>query len=539
MDNSQYKALFLHETYDRLSGIEKGLLALENDPWNRAVVDALFRHYHSIKGMCASMGYNTMKEFTHAQEGLLDMMRTMKDKPTEQMLSLLFESFDMLKEMVHRIEDDRPLDDLDTRQLMEEIGRISSAEKTVPSSKPAPEPPTLHGARVPGIRLSKIMKVESGVFDNLLRITGDLLSVLSGLRAIASESGSIEFKEGVHGLGKSVEELHANILSARMLPFTSVTENLPRIVRDIARQGRKEVRLRVEGGDVTLDRAILECMTDPLVHVIKNAVDHGIEDPDERKKMGKPSCGTITVRAYERRDNAVIEVTDDGRGIDPGRLREKAVAMGMDRARVESMSDREVLMLVCMPALTLSSSVTDVSGRGVGMDAVKDMVEGMGGRLEIRSSPGKGTSIVMELPRTAMIIKVLLVAVDAEVFSIPVSRVEKVVEVERDDISDGEMDYEGRRLYLKELGEVMGMEVSERPWPRKVVVVNGGGGPKTFGILVDDVIDEMDAYIRPLPQPFTRLWGTAGLTVMSDGRPVFLLDTSQLAARVFGRQKTA
>jgi two-component system chemotaxis sensor kinase CheA len=265
MYSSKYKSLFLQETYEHLSGIEKGLLTLEKTPGEESIVDKLFRHYHSIKGMCASMGYNTMKRLTHAQEGILDGIRQTKGAvASQEMISVLLECLDVLKEMTKRIEEDRP-HDIDI------------------------EPLTPSGA---GLKLSSIMKVEGRVFDELLNLTGELLTVFSGLRAMAAQSRSIELKEEVYSLGKTIEALRTNILTSRMLPFQDLTQNLPRIVRDISRKNGKRIELKIEGSEISLDRSILEKMGDPLVHIIRNAVDHGIEDVDERKKAGKPDVGT-------------------------------------------------------------------------------------------------------------------------------------------------------------------------------------------------------------------------------------------------------
>ncbi|MBI5598904.1 MAG: chemotaxis protein CheW [Deltaproteobacteria bacterium] len=588
MDNSRFKAVFLQEVYERLSGIEKGLLALESDPQNSAAVDALFRHYHSIKGMSASMGYETMKVFTHAQEGLLDRLRTTGEAPSSEMISLLLSSLDALKDMTRRIEENIPLppigyagqpavldgqpavldgqpavldgDGINIERLLNKIKELS-ASPAVHDAQPAvhdgwqPPPPAHHEAALnpaqhPEIRLPNIMKVESRVFDELLRIAGDILSSISGMRTIAARSRTIELKEGTHAIGRSAEELRSNILSARMIPLDDLTENLPRIVRDISARGAKDTSFTVSGGDITLDRAILGGLSDPLVHVIRNAVDHGIETPEERALSGKPPKGAITLSACEKKDNIVIEVADDGRGIDVKGLRKKAIGMGMDKNRVGGMSDKEALMLVCVPGLSLSPEITDISGRGVGMDAVKNAVESAGGTLDVKSVPGRGTSVIMELPRTAAIMKVLLVRAGDEVMAVPVARIERVIELDREldrelgrepdgiETEKGMISCEGRNIRARKLGDIFGITPREEAERMKVVILNAGGnGAGLFGIAVDGIEDEVNMYIRPLAPPFSALGGVAGFSVTGDGRPVFLLDVAEMAERVLGNER--
>lgn len=554
MDTSKYKSLFLQETYEHLSGIEKELLTLEKAPGDASTVDKLFRHYHSIKGMCASMGYTPMQKLTHAQEDILDGMRQTKYAVAQPgMVSALLECLDVLKDMTQRIEEDRALE-TDVESLIKKLkqsagvgGGGGGLEKPGPAKPLEPVTPTAEGG--PGgpggaaLKLSSMMKVDGSVFDELLTLTGELLTVLSGLRAFAASSRSIEFSEEVHTLGKTIEALHTNILTSRMLPFGDLTLGLPRVVRDISRKGNKVVELKIEGGEISLDRSILEKMGDPLVHIIRNAVDHGIEIPAERKKAGKPAVGTIAVKAYGRKENAVIEVADDGGGIDCEKLRRKAAASGMPEESVRAMTDGEALMLVCRPGLSLASSVTEVSGRGVGMDVVKDVVEGLGGTLAIESTPGAGTKFIMELPRTAAIMKVLLVSVAGERFFFPVSRVERVIEVKKEAAQEKSIQYGDKLIPLLSLGNALGLECASGECETPVVLVarapnghgDGGGEEGLAGFVVDNFVDELNAYIKPLAPPFAKLWGVAGLSILGDGRPVFLIDIGQVAEKIKGQ----
>jgi two-component system chemotaxis sensor kinase CheA len=320
----------------------------------------------------------------------------------------------------------------------------------------------------------------------------------------------------VHELEKSIAVLQTNILSARMLPFNDLTQNLTRIVRDLSKKRGKAVDLEIEGGDISLDKSKLEKMGDPLVHIIRNAVDHGIELPEERKKAGKAERGSIKVRAYEKKELVVIEVEDDGCGIDCEKLRRKAVSLGMPEGLVKSMTDKEALMLVCRPGLTLSDSVTYVSGRGVGMDVVKDSVESLSGFLTIESEVGSGTRVTMELLRSASIRKVLLVTVAEELFSLPATNIEKVVEIGPGDIEDGTFGYQDKKVPYLPLSSALGLAAPPRAVDKSVAVLvreTGANGTADLVALgVDDFIDELNAYIKPLAPPFTNLRGVTGIS---------------------------
>lgn len=542
MDTSKYKALFLQETNERIGGIERSLIKLETDPSDSTSIDVLFRNYHSIKGMSASMGYESIQAFAHLQEDLLEGFRAGKEQVTPEAIGLLIECLDALKDMTIKVEEGAPLD-IDTTLLKERLKNVGSPQRQMPAATPPPAespeanaPPASEELPIPKLRLPTTMRVDGALFDEQLKITGDLLTTLSTLKKISQRSRSIELLNAVHSLEKTIEELNLNILEARMLPIESITQTLPRTVRDIAQRRGKEVELTLSGTDITLDRAILEGMGDPLIHIIRNAVDHGIEAPDIRTATGKPLKGRITVRAFDKKDHVLVEISDDGKGLEPGRLREKAIARGMSAEKVNTMNDAESLMLICIPGLSLASEVTDISGRGVGMDVVKSVVEGLGGRLKVDSTYGKGTTFTIELPRTTSIVKVLLVRVGDQTLSLPISKISRVLEVEGSHLSGETYRLKDKVINIRRLGDILDIDNNRQAdnkitGAEKLIIFERDKGSKKYnGILVDELIDELDAYIRPLTPPFTRLWGTTGFTILDSGDPVFLLDPVQITA---------
>jgi two-component system chemotaxis sensor kinase CheA len=388
--------------------------------------------------------------------------------------------------------------------------------------------------------------VESSVFDELLSFVGDLFMELSSMRTLSQTLRSIDFKDAIHMVGKTVNSLHTSILTARMLPIGDLTEGLPRVIRDITSKTGKSVSLEIEGAEISLDRAILEDLGGPLVHIIRNAVDHGIEDPSTREKAGKDPAGAIKIKAYARKDLVVLEVSDDGRGIDIEKVKVKAVADGMPLERIRRMSPQEILMLVCTPGLSTSTEVSDTSGRGVGMDVVKKAVEALGGSLTLESTAGKSTTVIMELPRTTSIIKVLFVDVADEMVMLPLSQILKVVEVERESVSGGVFRSDDEDLPVIPLGAALGIDHDESRQTCTIVVAEAGSSRvceeradeagrsrpnRLVAIQVDDFGEETDAYIKPLMPPISRVPGVSGITVTGDGRPVFLVDVARLISK--------
>lgn len=543
MDTSQYKTLFLQETEEHLKGVSEELLKLENEPHSLSGVDNLFRHFHSIKGMSASMGYQAMAGFSHQLEDLLDAVRKKKLPLTQEIIDVILSGTDTLQTFTGLIAEDKPIA-IDTSPILSRITAILTEEK--PQSEAALRP---QAAAAPGIQtdaapaaklgLPTTMKVDSKVFDNFMEFVGELFTIRSRMNEIAANSFSVEFQETTHQLGRVIEDLYYSVITARMIPFEDLTQNLPRLLRDMCKKNGKNAELIVNGNNVKLDRAVLERITDPLVHIIRNAADHGIETPEERAGQGKPAKGRITLSVARQRDNIIIEITDDGKGIDINKVKEKALQSGIPEEKIKGMADKDTLMLICLPGLSLAKEITETSGRGVGMDVVKANVEAMGGRLDISSVINKGTKIILELPVTISIIKVLLVSLGAELFAFPISKVLKVLDVNKADIKEGrdkspDRNIRGQAYFVYndtetpvvDLRGILSVPYLVEKDPVSVVLVDAKD--KISGIIVDNFEGEIDAYIKPLAQPMTRMRGVIGVTVLGDGRPVFLLDPAAI-----------
>ncbi|MFQ5428381.1 MAG: chemotaxis protein CheA [Thermodesulfobacteriota bacterium] len=524
MDKEKYKKLYLQEAGLHLEGIEMRLLALEKEPSDPETIDGLFRHYHSLKGMSASMGYDSIKELSHAQEDILAGIREKRGSASTEVSTALFNSLDRLKDLIGRVERNEPLDDR----------KEADKAKGPPRRKKATAPVKRQSAG-PLLRLPGMVKVDSSLFDELLATAGELFMILGTFKALTQDLRSIELKDGVHNLGKTISRLHGSIYSARMLPIEDLTMGLPRLVRDLAAKNKKAVTLDIKGDDIKVDRSILSDIASPLVHIIRNAVDHGIESAVEREALGKPAEGSVSIHAYQKKQRVAIKISDDGRGIDVEAIRSKLMASGMNAAQAAAMSREELLMAVCRAGLSTSASVTETSGRGVGMDAVKDMVEAHGGALYIDSIEGKGTAITIELPRSTSIIRTLMVISGGKELLAPIALIEKIIKIEEGQEDLSSLEYNDEVIPVVDLAMQMGIESEARG--RAVLIVETekkhphsliGADKSHIGILVDDFAMEMEAYVKSLSPPLMKIWGISGVTVMGDGRPVFILDIPQI-----------
>jgi two-component system chemotaxis sensor kinase CheA len=410
---------------------------------------------------------------------------------------------------------------------------LREAEEPAPAPPVAPSAATLTGAAP--AEASRTVRVRTEILDGFVDAVGELLLATARIREVGRALPVIHrppLEEGVDRLHAIVKELHDKVMAVRMTPLATITERLPRAARDVARRLGRQVEVELRGTEIELDRAILEELSDPLLHVLRNAVDHGIEPPHLRLLAGKPATGHITVTARRDRDRVILELADDGKGMDPARLREAAVTRGaLSANEAAALTDREALMLACLPGLSTAEQVTDVSGRGVGLDAVKRTVEAVGGALEIDSVAGAGSRILLRLPLTVAVQPVLLVGVGDEVLGLPIAKVHGAAQVSYAalDRSRGGpiLPYDGELVPVHDLSVLLGYPATGRD-DRAVVVAEGADG--RIGLAVDALLGQQEAVLKPLGSPLGSVPGLSAVTVLGNGRPVFILDVPRLLA---------
>ncbi len=381
----------------------------------------------------------------------------------------------------------------------------------------------------------RTVRVRTEILDGFLDAVGELILATARIREIGRalpQESRAPLDEGVDRLHAIVKDLHDKVMTVRMTPLALVTERLPRAVRDVARKLGKQIEVEVKGAEIELDRAILEELSDPLLHVLRNAADHGVEPPHLRLLAGKPATGRVTVHARRDRDRVILEVADDGRGMDPVRLRAAAVARGaLTAEQAAALGDREALLLACLPGVSTAETVTDVSGRGVGLDAVKRTVESVGGTLEIESASGAGSRVTLRLPLTVAVQPVLLVRVADEVLGLPIAKVHGAAQVAMSQLDRSRggpvLPYDGELVPVHDLDRLLGFP-SAASDERAVVVADGADG--RIGLAVDALLGQHEAVLKPLGSPLDAVAGLSAVTVLGNGRPVFILDVQRLLA---------
>jgi len=644
---AKYLGLFVSEANEHLQRLSEGLVRLERaalaGPERAELLDDMFRHAHSVKGMAGAMGLEGIAATAHRAEDLLGVLRRGQSPAEPEAVDLLLAATDALSSMVEQasagaspeadaaladrlaravaaakeglplgagrpaapppaaeaeapalpapgglrsftvqvsvsagcpvpavrgflvlkklnglgavarstpsVEDLRAgripsrrlevvLDSAETPQALERaLSQISDLESvTIRALEEAPPPPAPSREPAAQAEASRTVRVRAELLDYFLDTVGELILAAARLREVGRslpEPHRQAHEEGVDRLQGIVKDLHGKVMSVRMTPIATLVERLPRVARDLARKMGKQVEVVVTGAEIEIDRAILDELSDPLVHVLRNAVDHGLEPPHLRQLAGKPAAGRITVAARRERDRVILEVSDDGKGMDPARIRAAAVARGViGEEEALSLPDREALQLACLPGVSTSDVVTDVSGRGVGLDAVKRVVESVGGALEIDSSPAVGTRFTLRLPLTVAVQSALLVRVGDEVLGLPIAKVHGAAEVElaRLERSQGGplLGYGGGHVPVHDLGRLLGLPAGP-PGPRRSVVVAEAEGGRV-GLAVDALIGQEEAVLKPLGQPLSLVPGLSAVTVLGNGRPVFILDVSRLLA---------
>ncbi len=377
---------------------------------------------------------------------------------------------------------------------------------------------------------SQTVRVDIGRLDKLMNLVGELVISRARIERLVQEARLRQFDETLSQLGRISGDIQELVTKLRMVPVSFTFDRFPRLIRDLCKTLNKNVELVLEGEDTELDRTVIDEIGDPMVHLIRNSMDHGIEHPDERKALGKPEKGILKIAAYQEGSGVVIEVSDDGAGIDPERVKQKAIERGViteDRAAI--MSDEEAQQLVLLPGFSMAKQVTDLSGRGVGMDAVKTKVEALGGQFDLTSKKNEGTHVYIRLPLTLAIVLSLLIKVGDETYAISLENVEETIMVRREDVKTvhGEPTtlLRGEVLSLNVLGDILGSDTVERDKDEYPVVVVKIGKNK-IGFIVSQLIGQQEIVIKSLGRFLSKIDGITGGTILGDGNVALILDVA-------------
>jgi two-component system chemotaxis sensor kinase CheA len=598
---------FLIESSENLDRLDQELVKLESEPSSTELLSSIFRTIHTIKGSCGFLGFTRLEKLTHAGESLLSRLRDGKLTLSAEITSGLLAMVDAVRHMLAAIQATGQDGEEDYSALIEALarlqeehssqspavsselhpvtelrqpvqpGRISFApeaeeqaeqhratEMTAKVANPAahfedaPTPPQIQEARGADAAADTI-RVGVTLLDRLMNLVGELVLARNQLLQFSNSTQDAGFQAVSQRMNLIATELQGEVMKTRMQPIGNIWNKFPRTVRDLALSCGKEVRLVMEGQDTELDRTIIEAIKDPLTHLVRNSMDHGIEGPEARQRAGKDPIGTLKLRAFHEGGQVNIEISDDGAGLNRDRIRQKAVERGLiSTQQAAAMPDRDVFNLIFLPGFSTAEKITNVSGRGVGMDVVKTNVEKIGGSVDVQSTTGRGTTVRVRIPLTLAIIPALLVTCGGERFAIPQVSLSELVRLEAEENGRGiELVHgapvyrlRGRLLPLVYLDRELGIVSNSASEPGKgasrtiatntttntatniatnIVVLQAEG--RHFGLIVDEISDTQEIVVKPLGKQLKGISAYSGATIMGDGRVALILDVPGLAQK--------
>jgi two-component system, chemotaxis family, sensor kinase CheA len=528
---------FLAESGDNLEQLERDLVELEQQPDNQDRLASAFRAMHTIKGTCGFFGFPRLEALSHALEDVLVALRDGALRLDLNIASALLEGVDGVRRLLAHIAEHGNDGEADHRPL---INRLQTLCADPLSSPVSPEPavvaqagPTTEVAAA----TETTIRVDIGLLDKLMNVMGELVLARNQLLQYAGSQNDSQLVNLSQRLNLVTSELQEGLMKTRMQPISHAWSSYPRLIRDLELQTGKKIRLDQQGGDTELDRSLLQAIRDPLIHLIRNAVDHGIETPSQRLQQGKPESGLIKLRAYHESGNVIIEITDDGGGIRRDAIIARARERNLLRAEEdEQLSERDVLGLMFLPGFSTAEQVTNISGRGVGLDVVRNNVERIGGSIDIQSEVGSGTSLKIKIPLTLAIIPALIVGCRHERFAVPQVNLLEVVHIAAERATnDIEQVHDalvyrlrGKLLPLVDLRTLLQMGNRQLGQSDLFILVLQADG-QTFGLMVDSVRDTEEIVVKPLGKLLRETRCFAGATIMGDGRVALIIDVRATA----------
>src|SRR4051812_34853675 len=519
---------FVAECREMLEALGGEIVAWEAQPNDRARLDSIFRFVHTVKGNCGFFEFPRLEALSHAAEDALADVRAGRRVPDGALVSAVLGIIDRIGEMVAAIEAGEEMPGGDDSALIHALA--PGAESAAPAFTATAEGLGRASAAPRTIRLS----VE--LLDRVMSTVSDMVLARNELaRRLRESETDVPVDGAFERLSAIIAEMRDAITRTRMQRIENLFIALPRMVRDLSAELGKQILVDIEGGDVELDREMIEMIRDPLTHIIRNAVDHGIETPAERLKAGKREIGILCVSARQSGNQILIDIQDDGRGIDGKRLVEKAIASGViEKSDAAQLSPREQLALIFEAGLSTAKQVTAISGRGVGMDVVRSNVERIGGIVEVDSTPGQGTRMTLRVPLTLTIIPALTVSIGAQHFAIPRSAIEEIVRANGESVllehlgGAGVATIRGRRVPEVSLAEILGLESEVAEADRTLIVLRPSGGD-VYALSVDRIHDHEELVVKPAAPAVMATGLYAGTTLADDGSPILLFDAGGLA----------
>jgi two-component system, chemotaxis family, sensor kinase CheA len=528
VDTGRYAKLFLTESREHLSEINNALLDLERGGSDTAVA-RLFRAVHTMKGMGAAMGYKTVSELSHELETLLDKLRGGTIPVTPVIMDVLFAGVDTLEQAVDLATAATP-SELDVSDVLarvrsaanEETAQTFTSEFAIMAVEKKEEP-------VPATKPVRHIRIDSRRLDTLMNVVGELVIARDRIAQIGERLGDEPLGEAILRASQILATLQNEIMTSRMVPVWQVFDRFPRVVRDTARALGKEVEFKIEGKEIELDRSMLDEMGEPVLHLLRNSLDHGIETPAERKKAGKPPVATLTLTAERDRATVIIRVTDDGRGIDQSRVLPRAKQLGIIEPGTKKLSEEELIRIISRPGFSTAEKITDISGRGVGFDIVANKVRSLGGSLEVHTDAGLGTNVSMRLPLTLAISRALLARVEKEIYAIPLTHVLETFSLAQPMLQE----VKGREVVAVRddifpaiwLRQRVGLPAASKSAGQVVLVELAD---RRAALIVDEFVGQQEIVVKQFDGVAASRILFSGATILGDGAPALIIDASAL-----------
>ncbi|RAW01017.1 chemotaxis protein CheA [Pseudochryseolinea flava] len=571
---AEYREIFLAEALENFEAINRLLTQLEKNGQDKNAINALFRITHTLKGNASGMGYSNIAELAHVLEDLFGEMRDGHITVTEEIFSTIFKGVDVLGHLIDAVKEPKEVKFKGIKTKLEVLIKKAKEERenatqtqteNVGVSDLSPFSPdqvndlaisSSDGAEIPGeadtkLSFSDLVQVPVRKLDNLLNLVGEL--IIEKDRILASQAG-LDMRRSTNEfarLSRISSDLQYSVMDVRLVQVGFLFNKFHRVVRDAASVEKKDVILKLEGTDTEIDRNVLQVISDSLIHLIRNAVGHGIESPADREAAGKPKDGTVWLSAKNDTDAVIIEIRDDGKGLDYDRIKSKAIAKGLLSVEdADKLNEQELSMLIFEPGFSTMDQVTAISGRGVGMDVVKKTLDSIGGTIKVISVKGKGTTLQLTLPSSMAVKSCLLLELQQEVYAIPLSYTESVISLYRSDIhrAGGGLvaTHLGKNIAVVFLRDVFAYSNdslsvtnalqhsfdSIHPETRlEIVVVNFNN--RTVGFVVDKLLQQKEIIEKPLMKPVDRIKFISGVTILGTGNVCLVLNIPNLLQFIF------
>ncbi len=517
MDLTKHKELFLAEAKSNIKIMNRALVELEKSSNDKSYFHKIFRAVHTLKSLSATMNYQQTSNLCHSIEDVLEIVR---EKPIiiSENSDFLFKCFDHLSATIKAINEDQP--ELDSDQLINQCKQLLAKKQLNPSE-------TISNNSVITDSLEKIQSIDVKVerLDMLMNLTEELLVNKMQFDVARDKNRYPELLPAIESLDRSVSELQYHVMQLRLVPVDFIFNRFVRMARDLAKQQKKEIHLQIENSDIELDRMILDQISESIAHLIRNAIDHGLETPEERTLLNKPPQGILKLSARQTKEAAIIEVSDDGRGLDLQAIKNVALK---NHLIDDNASEDEIKDLI-FSEISTKKVVTEVSGRGVGLSVVKHNIELVNGNIRVNSIPKQGTTFTMEIPLTLAIIKTLFVKVNKDIYAIPVDTVERLLIISSHEIkqlmNDEAIIFEDKNIPLIRLTDLF----SDNPsmFSKQAVVIIRKGNER-LGVIVDNLLSTQEVVIKPLSRAVQESRYFLGAALIGTGKMVLVLDTAYL-----------